>query len=82
MGRKESNQTKQTKLSLIIIIYTLENQCTQTAQSSVDKRTKSMYLAIKKGNNFVNIFFSENNYRELLSLINSAVYLLNKMFVG
>ena len=39
---------------------------------------KIVYLAVKKG-----VFFtSENIHRELLSLINIAVYLLNKMFMG
>ena len=35
-------------------------------------------LAVNKGN----IFTSENNHRELLSLINSTVYLLNNFFVS
>ena len=43
-----------------------------------------MYLAIKKGNTmyFGQYFTSENMHHKLLSLINPAVYLLNKMCVG
>ena len=39
---------------------------------------KIVYLAVKLGNDFGQYFTSENIHRELLSLINPAVYLLNK----
>ena len=56
---------------------TLENHCTRTAQSSRGGCNRQVhkieYLAVEKGNILVNI---------LLSLINPAVYLLNKIVVG
>ena len=42
---------------------------------------KIVYLAVNKGNILVIFFTSENIHHELSSLINPAVYLLNKMFV-
>ena len=57
---------------------TLENHCTRTAQSSrsgCSRRVhKIEYLAVKRGNILVIFFTSENIHRELLSLINPAVY--------
>ena len=41
-----------------------------------------MYLAVNKGNILGQFFTSENIHHKLLSLVNIAVYLLNKMFVG
>ena len=41
---------------------------------------KIEYLAVNKGNSLVNIFILENIHRELLSLLNPAVYLLNVFF--
>ena len=65
---------------------TLENDCTRTAQSSrggCSRRVhKIVYLAVNKGNILVIFFTSENIHRELLSLINPALYLLDKKFVG
>ena len=70
---------------LIKMRYTLENHCTRTAQSSrggCRRRVhKIEYLAVNKGNILVNLFNSENVNRKLLSLINPAVYLLNKVFL-
>ena len=43
---------------------------------------KIEYLAVNKGKILVNVLLAVNNHRELLSLINPAVYLLNKSFVG
>ena len=64
----------------------LENHCTRTVQSSrggCSRRVhKIEYLAVNKGNILVISFTSENIHRELLSLVNPAVYLLNKIFVA
>ena len=61
---------------------TLEIHCTQTAQSSrcgCSRRVhKIVNPAVKKGHSFT----LENFNRELLSLINPAMYLLNKLFGG
>ena len=43
---------------------------------------KIVHLAVKKGNIFGHYFTSENIHREILLLINPAVYLLNKICVG
>ena len=55
-------------------IYTLQNHCTQIVQSShagwIRQVHRIVYLAVKKGNHL------------LLSLINSAVYVLSKIYVG
>ena len=60
--------------------YTLENHCTQTAQSSCGccsvRVHKIVYLGVNKGNILVIFSTSEKNHCELLSLINPAVYLL------
>ena len=60
--------------------------CTRNAQSSrgvCSRRVhKIEYLAVNKGNILVNFFTYANIHRELLSLINPAVYLLNKKIVG
>ena len=59
----------------------LENHCTRTALLSCggcSRRVhKIKYQAVNKGKSLVNFCTSENNNRELLSLINVAVYLLN-----
>ena len=72
---------------IIVCTYPmLENHCTRTAQSShggcSQQVHKTVYLAVNKFNILVNFFTSENIHRELLSLLNPAVYLLNKIFVG
>ena len=59
----------------ISCIYTLEKHFTQIVQSSLhagcSRRVhRIVYLAVKKGN------------RLLVSLINPAVYLLNKIYLG
>ena len=63
---------------------TIENHCTRTAQSSrggCSRRVhKIEYLAVNKGKSLVNIFILENIHRELLSLLNPAVHLLNIFF--
>ena len=65
--------------------FRLENHCTRTAQSSHGGRSrrvhKTVYLAVKNGNILVNILLLKF-LLELLSLINPAVYLLNKICVG
>ena len=67
-------------------IYMLENLCSRTVQSSrgvCSRRVnKIVNLAVKKGNIWSFFFTSESIHRELSSLINPAVYLLNKLFVG
>ena len=64
----------------------LENHCTQTSQSSRGGCSRQVhkieYLAVNKGNVLVNFLLLKIFNRELLSLINPAVYLLNKFFVG
>ena len=65
---------------------TLENHCIRTVQSSRGSCSRQVlrivYLAVNKGNVLVICFTSENIHRELLSLINPAVYLLNIFFRG
>ena len=60
-------------------MYMLENNCTRTAQSSCGGCSRRVhkieYLAVNKINILVNFFTSENIHRELLSVINPAVYL-------
>ena len=64
----------------------LENHYIRTAQSSrggCSRRVhKIVYLTVKKGNILAIFFTFENIHRELISLINPAVYLLDKIFVG
>ena len=66
---------------LIIFRLTLENHCTRTAQSTrggCSRRVqKVVYLTVNNCNILI-FFTSQNIHRELLSLINPAVYLVNK----
>ena len=80
---KYRSQITSTVLDILCLI-TLENHCTRTAQSSrggCSRVHKIVYPAVKR-QYFGQVFTSENSHRELLSLINPAVYLLNKFFVG
>ena len=66
--------------------FTLENHCTRAAQSPhgdcSQRVLKIEHPAVNKGNIFGQYFTFENIHHELLSIINRAVYLLNKIVCG
>ena len=65
--------------------FPLENHCTHSAVIVWWLQLKSaqnIVSSCEKGQYFGQYFTFENIHCELLSLINPAVYLLNKIFVG
>ena len=70
----------------MLIINMLMTHCTRTAQSSrggCSRRVhKIVYLAVKKGNILVNILLLKIFIANNCHLLNPAVNLLSKIFVG